>query len=95
MSLELKWLDVKHSKEKILLNNSALLKIGTVLSELEKKSGLHIDPYSDIRLSPDHASLLLSLIKDNGLAELIDLQKLIEMLMTSVDKSWWILVIGD
>jgi len=73
--------------ELVVLNDDDFAKLSLAFTNLEKKSGVFIDPYADTRLSPDHAAILLSNIKSN--------KALMDMLKVSVSNSKWILVIGD
>jgi len=95
MSVDFTWLDKQSGIDKVSLSESDFEILAPALSVLKAKTGLQIDPYSDTRVGPSHASLLLEQIKSNHLDKGIQLYKLVEMLMNSVKKSRWILVIGD
>ena len=57
-----------------------------------KKTGIYIDPYSDTRISPEHAKLLANSI---GNSKSSKIAKLVAMLNKAGEKSKWIIVLGN
>lgn len=94
MALDFIWLDSGDSG-KISLSNGGYSFIYPAIEVLKAKTGIYIDQYSDTRLSPQHAALLVSNIKIKPADVTSELSALIKMLSTAGDKSWWILVQGD
>lgn len=95
MSIDFTWLDKQNGSETVTLTDVGFNKIERALNELRGKTGLYIDPYSDTRVSPDHAKLLWTLIISDCSEMTGELEGLGEMLRKSFEESRWILVLGD
>lgn len=95
MSIDFTWLDKQNGPDKVTLTDSSFKRIEKALNKLKEKTGLFVDPYSDTRISPDHAQLLQTLIIDSCSERTDELEALEDMLRKSAEKSWWILVEGD
>lgn len=95
MGLVITWLDCKGRTE-VILDDEVMKIINPAVIELEAKTGIFLDPYSDTRISPDHAQILIKKIENleyknkNSI-----LEKFIEILNTSVKNGRWILALGD
>lgn len=94
MALDFIWLDSSNSEKVSLLNGGYSL-IYPAIEVLKAQTGIYVDHYSDTRLSPQHAALLVSNIKIKPADATSEFSALIKMLGTAGEKSWWILVQGD
>ena len=95
MSISIRWLDISFSTEKMTLPDKDFYLMEKSFAILERKTGVKIDQYSDIKLSPDHAQILL----DNTCKEIfestVSLKKLYSFLVDSFKKSYWLYLEGD
>ena len=92
--LDFVWLDARQSACIAQLNEHDVSELQQELFILRSKTGVHIDPYSDTRLAPDHARLLSEAIRSSG-RESPNIQRFLEALDESVRSDRWILAVGD
>ncbi len=95
MGVEFSWITAEKDATKVILDDESFFIIRPALEELEKKTGVKIDPYSDTRISPDHASLLIKIIMSYYTNDNPKVNEFTNMLKTSSDNHWWILAVGD
>jgi hypothetical protein len=94
MGLDFAWLDDRSGRSDLSLSYEDWSRIRNELLFLKQKTGVWLDPYSNTRLSPDHARLLRDALqarteKSEGV------QELILKLDDAVKQSRWMLIIGD
>jgi hypothetical protein len=88
------WLEDRHSSPVVQLDFEDWTELRQEVAFLESKTGVYLDPYSDTRLAPDHAKLLMDAIRarpqrgDN-------IQKLVELLDQCVTTDRWMIAVGD
>lgn len=95
MSVIFTWLDGGDNSKKVFIDDDDYQLLNDAFTELESKSGVFVDQYSDTRLSPDHACILVKKISDLKTSPSSAILDLLEMLKSSVENSQWILILGD
>lgn len=86
MGVSFQWLGEKDGYS-ICLDDSEFAELQPAFNDLWEKTGILIDGYSDCRLSPDHANILLPNIQMN--------KRLTNMFRICVSESKWIFIVGD
>lgn len=96
MGLDFTWIDNKTSKPTISLSQTDFLKLVPYFNILDEKSGVLIDGYTDIKLSPEHANILYDIINNSkDLRNNNNIENLINMLMYAKDYNQWINITGE
>ena len=95
MSLSFKWLHDNSIISEFSLDDKRFTLLKPAFEELKKKTGLRIDPYKDARISPEQALLLKQNILELFPDHVLKVQGFVEILKVAVNKSRWILAIGD
>ena len=88
------WLDDRHGSPVVQLSFEDWSKLDQELAFLRSKTGVWLDPYSDTRLAPDHAKLLVDAIR-SAQHKGDNIEKLVRALDQSVAMDRWMLAIGD
>lgn len=94
MSLEFSWLNNK-PKKNLMVDENCINLLGSSFEALKQKTGIHIDQYSDHKLSPEHANILLSEMNKLEFIKNYQFDQLKLMFNESVKSSKWILILGD
>jgi hypothetical protein len=92
--MQLVWLDDRRGSPVVQLSVDDWSELEQELTFLRSKTGVWLDPYSDTRLAPDHAKLLVNAIR-SGRHGGDNIEKLVRALDQSVTMDRWILAIGD
>lgn len=88
------WLDDRRGSPVAQLSHDDWSKLDQELAFLRSKTGLWLDPYSDTRLAPDHAKVLVDAIR-SAQHKGDSIEKLVRALDQSVAMDRWLLAIGD
>ena len=88
------WLDDRRGIPVVQLSGDDWSKLDQELVFLRSKTGVWLDPYSDTRLAPEHAKLLVDAIR-SAQHKGDNIAKLVRALDQSVTMDRWILAIGD
>lgn len=94
MGLEYNWTDAKPDEHDNSLPYEDWEIIEPAIETLETKTGVFIDPYSDTRLSDDHAVLLYELIIQNVANPSARILELCNVLQESKKSGRWLFFIG-
>ncbi len=87
------WLDDRHGASIAQLSDADMSHLESALLFLKSETGVHLDTYSDTRLAPDHANLLLSAIGSDH--HVPNIKNLVAKLHESVRSNRWMLGVGD
>ena len=88
------WLDDRGGSPVVQLDDDDWAKLDQELAFLKSKTGVFLYPYSDTRLAPDHARLLVDAIR-SAQHKGDNIEKLATMLDQSVAMDRWMLAVGD
>jgi hypothetical protein len=88
------WLEDRHRKPVVRLDFEDWSELRQEVAFLESKTGVYLDPYSDTRLAPDHAKLLVDAIRA-GRRRGDNIQRLIDLLDQCVTTDRWMIAVGD
>lgn len=92
--LDLVWLDDRRGSPVVQLSDHDLSELDQELVFLRSKTGVWLDPYSDTRLAPDHAKILVDAIR-SAQHKGDNIEKLVRALDQCVTMDRWMLAIGD
>lgn len=95
MSVEVVLLGLIDKGDKIYLELDDFEVLSDVVDEFHSKTGIYLDPYTDVKISPDHAGLLLSLLDeffDFIPSQLVALRNLLKI---SFSNSLWVSIVGE
>ena len=95
MGLDFSWTGLKRGNVEVTLEGTSLSLVEPAFNELQRCTGIIVDPYGDSRISPDHARLLMESIAASGAVSDSDVRGLLEMLERAVRDDEWIFVEGD
>ena len=92
--MDLVWLDDRLGSPVVQLSDDDLSKLDQERAYLRSKTGVWLDPYSDTRLAPDHAKLLVNAIR-SARHKGDNIDRLARALDQSVAMDRWLMAIGD
>ena len=95
MSIDLSWLDDNDHETVMRLSGDLYSTLATVLSALEQKTSLFIDPYGTTRISPTHSATLRELVLARSELNSPEVKALCDLLQSACKDNRWILVEGD
>jgi hypothetical protein len=88
------WLEDRSAGTVAKLDFSDWSELHEALALLKSKTGVWLDPYSDTRIAPDHAKLLVRAIRSKPYMNR-SIETLARTLDESVSSNRWLLAIGD
>jgi hypothetical protein len=88
------WLDDRRRSPIVQLSDDDWSQLDQELVLLSSKTGVWLDPYSDTRLAPDHAKLLVDAIR-SAQHKGDNIEQLVRALDQSVTMDRWMLAMGD
>lgn len=94
MGLDFNWLEDRHGPSLLTLEFEQIQAIQPALEALESRTGLCVDPYSDTRISNDHAKILadeiVKLKPENPMV-----LRFVDLLNAAVQKQEWLYSASD
>lgn len=95
MALEFYWRHENNNGRIVGLEHEEFERIQPANDVLANKTGLVIDQYSNGRIAPDHARILLDCLENEDFSHDPALVELQIMLRESAENGWWIYTSGD
>ncbi len=80
MGSDFSWLGANKGIVEVTRDETSLSSVKPAFRELQRCTGVNIDPYGDSRISPDHARLLIKSIAATDTASNPDVRAFVEML---------------
>lgn len=79
----------------VSLSHEVYIEVSSVFEEFMRRTGVYVDPYSDTKISPAHAAIILSLLSDCPEQFGEEIACLIDLLSKANERALWVRVTGD